>query len=83
MLRLSALVAVLVLSLFATAKPLHAITDCGSQEGAACTPSAGTGSCYYRDDYCTWVYPCWCQTDYLGGYVWRCGSSPIRETCNF
>lgn len=80
--RLTALVAVLVLSFFTMAKPAYAITPCEGRDGAACPNPGANGTCYINDDFCTYFYPCWCERNFLGTYAWRCGSSPIHESCN-
>jgi|1186.fasta_scaffold272776_2 hypothetical protein len=83
LLRLTALVAVLVLSFFTLAKPAYALTDCTTKDGSTCTSPGANGYCNLRDDQCSYIYPCWCESNYLGGYAWRCGSSPIQENCSF
>jgi hypothetical protein len=82
-LRLSALVAVLVVTAF-TARTADALpTDCAEKEGAACSSPGTTSRCYsYDGSMCYYFYPCWCEKNYVGGYWWRCGSSYIQESCS-
>ena len=84
MLRLIVLVGVIALSWFATERPVYAITDCLTKEGAACANPGANGSCYLYDEggQCTWIYPCWCERSLVdGSYKWRCGQSPTGGSC--
>jgi len=83
-LRLTALVgALVVICLFSDTKPVYAVQDCATKDGAACTTPGPKTYCTVYDDgsQCTYWYPCWCESDYLGGYRFRCGSWAERENC--
>jgi hypothetical protein len=77
-LRLIALVGAIALSWIATERPVYAIQDCLTKEGAACPNWGANGSCYtYEEELqCTWIYPCWCDQGH-----WRCGQSPYAGSC--
>jgi hypothetical protein len=81
-LRFAALVGILVTSWLVPVKTSHAIESCGTKAGSACTQSGARGYCYKQDDICWYTYPCWCERNSLGTLTWRCGTTPIQESCD-
>lgn len=84
-LRLTALVgALVIICLFSDTRLGYASPmDCSVKDGAACSNPGAMSYCTVYDDgsQCTYWFPCWCQSNYLGGYSFRCGSSEVRESC--
>ncbi len=84
--RLAALIGIIVMSWFATARPAYAyLQDCSAKDGSACTNGGATSKCIIADEssQCYYIYPCYCDNYYSGTTLqWRCGTTWIYEGCS-
>lgn len=84
-LRVAALVGIIVMSWFATARPSYAFwEECSTKDGSACTSQGASSKCSYTDEssQCYYIYPCWCEPTLVGSLQWRCGTTWIYEGCS-